>query len=322
MIKELLTEKLRPRKFEHLILSERVAKQLNGGVITQNMLFYGSPGTGKTSAAKVMAAGHPTKYINISDESSVEVIRTTITDFCSSMSALDDYDEGKPRYKVIILDEVDGASNQFFQALRGTIEKFAHNTRFIATCNFENKIPDAIMSRFEKVNFEFANEEERNDVQAKWSARVKEVISRLGMNITDVGLKEFVDRNFPDMRAALNKIQSFHTQGIKEITAEKVRELNWNFEDVYRLLLSPPDARKNYEFIVSEYGTKVEDLMTALGSEFVNYLFDKYPEKASVVPQIIISVAHHQAQRNQVIDQVVSLLSLVYTIQKHLNTAK
>lgn len=319
MIKELLTEKLRPKKFEHLILSERVSKALNGGVISQNLLLFGSPGTGKTSAAKVIAMGHPMKYINISDESSVEVVRTTITDFCSSMSALDDYDESKPRVKVIILDEVDGASDQFFKALKGTIEKFAHNTRFIATCNFENKIPEAIMSRFERVSFDFANEAERIEVQTKWSGRVRDVITRLGMNITDVALVEFVDRNFPDMRSALNKIQSFHTQGVKEITADKVRELNWNFEDVYRLLMSQPDARKNYEFIVSEYSTKVEDLMTALGSEFIGYIFEKHPEKAAAVPQIIIATAHHQAQRNQVIDPVVSLLSLVFTVQKQLH---
>ena len=132
-IKDLLTEKLRPKKFQHLILSDRVRNALGNGKLMQNVLLYSSPGTGKTSAAKVLAYGSPSLYINVSDESSVDIIRTKITDFCSSM-AIDFGEEENPDapkmengqpIKVIILDEVDGASDQFFKALRATIEKYA-----------------------------------------------------------------------------------------------------------------------------------------------------------------------------------------------------
>jgi DNA polymerase III delta prime subunit len=318
MIQELLTEKLRPQKFEHLVLSERVKNALGHGQVGQNILLFGTPGTGKTSAAKVLAKGYPTLYINVSDESSVETIRTKITEFCSIAGIQDDGTLSP--VKIVILDEMDGASEQFFKALRGTMEKFAKNRRFIGTCNFVNKVPEAIQSRFETVNFDFVNKEEENEVREEWKNRMSSLFKKLAIAIDEEALEEFVSRNFPDMRSALNKIQSFSIQGIKELNSQTIRELNWNFEDLYKVLVKNPEPFKNYEFIVSEYASKVDEAMHALGTEFVQWIQEKYPDKMKHVPAVLIAVATHQAQRHLVIDPVISLLSLAFTIQKQLNS--
>jgi len=318
MIQELLTEKLRPQKFEHLVLSSRVRNALGGGKVGQNILLYGTPGTGKTSAAKVIAKGFPTLYINVSDESSVETIRTKITEFCSIAGIQDDGTLSP--VKIVILDEMDGASEQFFKALRGTMEKFAKNRRFIGTCNFVNKVPEAIQSRFEAVNFDFVNKEEEKEVRDEWKNRMSVIFTKIGIKIDDEALEEFVSRNFPDMRSALNKIQSFSIQGIKELTSQTIRELSWNFEDLYKILVKNPDPYKNYEFIVSEYAAKVDEAMNAIGTEFVQWLQEKHPDKMKHVPPIIIAAATHQAQRHLTIDPVISLLSLAFTVQKQLNS--
>jgi len=107
MIQALFTEKYRPKDLTDLILPERVMNKFKDG-LTQNMLFAGSPGTGKTSTAKAIVQQWdlPYLYINASTDTSVDVIRTRITDFCSTMSILDDRD----KFKVVILDEVDGVS--------------------------------------------------------------------------------------------------------------------------------------------------------------------------------------------------------------------
>jgi DNA polymerase III delta prime subunit len=323
-IKDLLTERLRPKNFEHLILPQRVRAALgNGGFIQQNILLYGQPGTGKTSAAKVIASKQPFVYINVSDESSVDIIRTKITDFCSTISLMGATDgahteKGYP-VKVVILDEIDGASDQFFKALRGTVEKFASSCRFIATCNFINKVPEAVQSRFELVNFDFVNKDEEREVMDLWKANIKNILQRLDIEITPKALDEFISRNFPDMRSALNRIQSFQIQGVKLLTEETIRELSWSFEDVYAMLVKEPDAYANYEFIVSNYSSQVEDIMEAIGSDFIHWLKEKHPSKAKHIPQIIVTVASHQAQRNVVIDPVVSLLSLCFTVQKYVN---
>jgi len=326
-VQDLLTEKLRPKRFEHLILTERVRTSLGNGRLMQNVLLYGSPGTGKTSAAKVLIAGSPNMYINVSDESSVDVIRTKITDFCSSI-AIDFEEEINPNapmqdnglpIKVIILDEIDGASDQFFKALRATIEKYAKNCRFIATCNYINKIPESIQSRFECISFDFANKQEENEVRAEWKKRITHILDKIGITAEPEALQELVDRNFPDMRSILNKIQSFDIQGIKKITKDKVKEMNWDFEELYKILAGKPNPIDNYEFIMSNYSSMVEDVMGKIGTEFIHWLKEKHPERTKFVPNILITTADHQSKRHLVIDPIVCLLSLCFNVQKILN---
>jgi hypothetical protein len=60
----------------------------------------------------------------------------------------------------------------------------------------------------------------------------------------------------------------------------------------------------------------VDDVMTSLGEEFINWIVKNHPDKTKIIPAVVVLVASHQAQRIAVIDPVVSLLSLFYQIQK------
>ena len=232
MITALFTEKYRPKNLEDLILPDRVMNKFKDG-LTQNMLLAGSPGTGKTSTAKAIVNqfGLPYLYINASTDTSVEVIRTRITDFCSTMSVLDD----RGKFKVVILDEVDGVSDQFFKALRATMEQFASNSRFIATCNYINKLPDPILSRFEVINFDFDKSEE-TELTKKYIKRVYEICGKEEMTIDKPALVEFVKRNFPDLRSTLNKLQGYKSQGTTNITVDDVKKFNSVYKDVFELI--------------------------------------------------------------------------------------
>jgi replication factor C small subunit len=312
MIQALFTEKYRPKNLEDLILPERVMSKFENG-LTQNMLLAGSPGTGKTSTAKAIVNqfGLPYLYINASTDTSVDVIRTRITDFCSTMSILDD--QGK--FKVVILDEVDGVSDQFFKALRATMEQFASNSRFIATCNYVNKIPDPILSRFEVINFDFDKSEE-NELTKKYIRRVYDICGKEGMAIEKPALVEFVKRNFPDLRTTLNKLQGYKTQGTQNITLDDVKKFNSVYKDMFDLIFNQMDPVTNYKYIVGEYSNRVDDVLQTLGQEFIEYIQTEKPQNARHIPQIAICVAEHQAQRTLVIDPVITLLSCTYKIQE------
>lgn len=312
MIQDLLTEKLRPKELRHMILPKRIRVLFEDKGLNQNILLAGSPGSGKTTLAKVLSRDLPHMFINVSDESSVEVIRTKINDFCSSMSVLD----GKSSKKVVILDEMDGASDQFYKALRGTIEKFATNTRFIATCNYINKVPDAIQSRFEVINFDPVNPDEEEEIKKEWKSRINLILDKLGINIDEESLSAFEKTYFPDFRSALNRIQSWSIEGVTNLDLNKVKEASWSYDDLYKILMTSKDPVNNYQVIVGQYSSKVDDVMVSLGSEFIDWIVKNHPDKSKIIPAVIVLVASHQSQRNLVIDPVVSLLSLFFQIQK------
>ena len=310
-INQLFTEKYRPKHLEELILPDAVMNKFKDGLV-QNMLFAGSPGTGKTSTAKAVVNqfGLPYLYINASTDTSVDVIRTRITDFCSTVSIMD----GPGMFKVVILDEVDGVSDQFFKALRATMETFASNSRFIATCNYINKLPDPILSRFEVINFDFDKEEE-TELTKKYIRRVYDICKQEEMTIEKDALVEFVRRNFPDLRSTLNKLQGFKTQGTNNITVGDVKRFNSVYKDVFELIFNESDPAKNYQLLVSNYSNRVDDILQSLGEEFVEYIQQEQLQSVKHIPQIIISVAKHQQQRVHVIDPVITMLSCVYEIQ-------
>ena len=311
MIQELLTEKLRPKELKHMILPQRISNIFLHG-LGHNVLLSGSPGCGKTTLAKILALPFPHLFINVSDESSVDTIRNKINEFCSSMSVLD----GKSSKKIVVLDEFDGASDQFYKALRGTIEKFASNTRFVATCNYMNKIPEAIQSRFEVIDFNPVDSSEETALKDEWKSRIKIILGKIGISIDDDSLETFQKNYYPDFRSALNRIQTWMIEGVKEVDSQKIKEFGWSYEDLYKMIVESKDPVKNYQIMVGEYSGKVDDIMSALGNEFIDWIIGNKPELSRIIPAVIILVASHQAQRVQVIDPMISLLSLFCSIQK------
>ena len=133
----LWVEKYRPQQIDDVILTPALKKVFKNLVDTgelQNMLFTGTAGLGKTTVAKALCKELGLDYIliNGSEEGNIDTLRTKIKQFASTVSL-------QGSYKVVILDEADYLNPQSFQpALRGFIEEFSANCRFILTCNFKN----------------------------------------------------------------------------------------------------------------------------------------------------------------------------------------
>ena len=317
----LLTEVLRPKKLDQVILPPRIRQLLGDGIIKQNLLLVGSPGTGKTTVAKVIASKYPYIYTNCSDETGIDTLRDKISKFCSTISVMD----GAESLKVVILDECDGVSDAYFKGLKANIEKFADlektsQARFIATSNFINKIPEAIQSRFSVINFDPLDNEEEEYIFNEQVKRTSTVLTKMNIQHDTDAVQELVKRCFPDMRKLFNRIQSLQMSGTKTLSKEAIMKTDWSFEDIFKICASVPDPYNNYISLINQYGTRVEDVLGALGDEFPKWLEEKYPGKINLLPSMIIEIANYQAQRIHVIDPAISMLACIFRLQNIFNS--
>lgn len=315
VIAELFTEKFRPKDLSTLIAPERIKRELSRGLI-QNTLLFGSPGTGKTSSLLILSKPYTTLHINAREEANIDTVRNKISKFCSTISL----EDGKEKLKCVKIDELDGASSAFFDAMKVPIEKYSNVARFIAATNYIQKIPDGIQDRFNLISFDPMNMEEENYLINEYKKRVVLILNATKITYTDEILDKFIRNDFPSLRALLVKLQSFYLRGITELNAKNFN-INFDFEDLFKLCLDKPvKVYENYKLIISEYSSRIDETIVALSNDFIEYIKTNYPNKIDKIPLIIIAAAEYQYQLQFVIDKIVTLLALVYKIQLIINT--
>lgn len=311
-LNELLTEKYRPKTLDEIALPKRLKDMLSKGIQT-NLLLYGTQGTGKTSTAKLMVKqfGHSYIYINCSKETGIDTIREKISQFCMTSSLIG----GTNTHKVVIMDEMDGMSTQAYQALRGCIEEFACNTRFVATCNFLSKVPEPIQSRFECISFDFEGDE-LLEVKKRCALRIKEICDNEGIGIEKEAVSSLIKHNFPDMRSIVNKIQTCILQGITYIEDGGIAKYNSECTDIFDLVIGSNDPVANYKMLMGNYSTKVDEVLNSLGREFTEYIISTRQDLVKYIPYLTVVCAKYQFQNGQCIDPCVCMLACVYEMQQ------
>ncbi|MCM1218255.1 MAG: AAA family ATPase [Lachnospiraceae bacterium] len=310
----LWTEKYRPSTLTQLIVPQRIRTIFEKGVV-QSMMFYGTAGIGKTSAAKALCKefGHNTLYLNMSETTGVDTIRETIMEFALNQSILH-YDNP---IKVVILDEADGMSQQAFAALRATMEKCATNTRFIATLNYLQKVPEPIQSRFQLIDFNFTSEEMK-EIRMGQYKRIMEICKKEGLNIEKTAAIKMVQTYFPDCRSIVNHLQRYKLEGKIHITDDDVKSIESEYEELYDMILLTNDPIKNYEFIMKNYSNCVSEVISSLGNPFITYLLKKQSPAVKHIPTIAILNAKYQMNLKNCIDPVVVLLAHIFELQQEM----
>ena len=118
------------------------------------------------------------------------------------------------------------------------------------------------------------------------------------------------------MRSTLNKLQGFKAQGTIDIKVDDVKRFNSVYKDVFELIFNETNPVSNYKMLVSNYSNRVDDVLQSLGEDFIEYIQQEKPQSVKHIPEIVVEIARHQAQRTQVIDPVITMLSAVYKAQE------
>ena len=207
----LWVEQYRPKTIDDCILPDSL-KSLFSAFIKKgeisNMLFSGTAGIGKTTVAKALCEQMNCDWIMIngSEEGGIDVLRNKIKNFASTVSL----SGGK---KVVILDEADYLNPQSTQpALRGFVEEFHKNCRFILTCNFKNRIIEPLHSRFSNIEFK-VNPKDKPKLASRLFERAVYILKEQNVSYEDKVLVELITKHFPDFRKLINELQRYSVSG-------------------------------------------------------------------------------------------------------------
>ena len=207
----LWVEEYRPKTIDDCILPQSLKTLfqsfIDKGEIS-NMLFSGTPGVGKTTVAKALCEQMNCDWIMIngSEEGGIDVLRNKIKNFASTVSL----SGGK---KVVILDEADYLNPQSTQpALRGFVEEFHKNCRFILTCNFKNRIIEPLHSRFSNIEFRI-NRKDKPKLASQLMDRAVYILKEQNIEYEDKALVGLITKHFPDFRKLINELQRYSVSG-------------------------------------------------------------------------------------------------------------
>lgn len=207
----LWVEKYRPKNIDDCVLPPELKETLNGIVKSgqlPNLLFAGTAGLGKTTVARALCNMLDLDHIliNGSEESGIDVLRNKIKQFASTVSL-------NGGYKVVILDEADYLNPTSTQpALRGFIEEFSNNCRFILTCNLKNRIIEPLHSRCSVIEFN-TQKKQLATLAADFMKRLTFILKSENIKYAEKTVADLIIRYAPDWRRIINECQRYSITG-------------------------------------------------------------------------------------------------------------
>ena len=300
----LWVEKYRPQKIDDCVLPQALKETFRQYVEQgelPNFLFTGSAGVGKTTIAKALCneIGAEFMMINGSEESGIDTLRTKIKGFASTISLTD-------AKKVVILDEADYLNaNSTQPALRGFIEEFANNCRFILTCNFKNRIIEPIHSRCAVVEFKI-DSKDKQEIAATFFKRAVTILRQEQIEFDPKVVAELITKHFPDYRRILNELQRYSVSG-KIDSGILVNMSEESFKSLIKLL-KEKDFTEVRKWVSKNSDSDTTSLFRELYDSAANTI------EPNSIPQLVLILADYQYKAAFVADHELNIMAALTEI--------
>lgn len=300
----LWVEKYRPKTIGECVLPSGLKQTLSEFISKgdlPNMILSGGPGVGKTTAAKAMLdqLGLTYMFINGSEESGIDVLRTKIKNFASTVSL-----HGGRKY--LILDEADYLNAQSTQpALRGFIEEFHKNCGFILTCNYKNRLIPPLHSRCSVVDFTI-KKSEKKELAEQFFKKVMNILVAEDIKFEPKAVAEVINKFFPDWRRVINELQRYSVSGridagiLVDISEINIKELMRFMKD------------KEFTNVRKWIVNNIDNDPTRLFRRLYDNLYD-YMDGSSI-PHVVVILGEYQYKAAFVADQEINMLACLTEI--------
>ena len=296
----LWVEKYRPRKVSETILEKELKTTfqniVDGGELP-NMMFSGTAGTGKTTVARAMCEELELDYIviNGSEEGNIDTLRGKIKQFASSVSL-------SGGYKVVILDEADYLNPQSTQpALRGFIEEFSNNCRFIMTCNFENRIIEPLHSRCTKIAFN-TTKKGLQSLSAEFMSRAMHILQTEGVEFHKDMLAQVIMKHAPDWRRVLNELQKGSISGSLNVAPIMGQDVSDPYTQLFTAIRD-----KNFKKMRSWVVNNIDVEPASIFRGIYDRMYDHVDPNS--IPQLVLILADYQYKNAFVADHELNLVA-------------
>ena len=299
----LWVEKYRPTKITDCILPESIKNtfiEFIGQKDIPNLLLSGGSGVGKTTVARALCEELHADYIliNGSEESGIDVLRNKIKQFASTVSL-------QGGSKVVILDEADYLNPQSTQpALRGFIEEFHRNCRFIFTCNFKNRIIEPLHSRCSVIEFKINGN--KIMLAEQFMERVEKILKSENIGFDEPVVAQLIMKHFPDWRRVLNELQRYSVSGtIDSGILVNIAEVNLTELMTH---LKKKEFTKMRKWVVNNIDNDPVKVFRKIYEKLYDYM------KPESIPNAVIILGEYQYKSAFVADQEVNLLACLTEI--------
>lgn len=302
-------ERYRPRKVEDTILpkslKEVFTKIVQSGELP-NMLFTGTAGLGKTTVARALCdeLGYDYIVINGSEEGNIDTLRGKIKRFASTVSLSGDL-------KVVILDEADYLNPQSTQpALRGFIEEFSNNCRFILTCNFKNRIIEPLHSRCGVYEFN-TTKKEMQTLCADFFVRLIHILESEEVSFNKDLIAQLIMKHAPDWRRVINECQRYSIGGQLAATVLN-NDVSGNYSILFKALKD-----KDFKKMRSWVAQNVDIDVSSIFRELYDNMYDHV--EPSSIPQLVLILADYQYKNAFVADHELNVVACMTEVMANVS---